>query len=179
MDTLLQELTGGIPNLETLIRVSLRLMVAAACGGVIGWERRRSGHAAGLRTHMLVSMGATVFVLAIIERGGSSADVSRVIQGIVTGIGFLGAGTILKQEVGHRVKGLTTAADIWVTAAIGTAVGAGFHLIALLATVFTWFTLAYLYIVEERATKSQAGPTPEQPPTRSSAEETTEPRDCS
>ncbi len=152
MDPLVQELTGGIPNFDSLVRIVLRLTLAALFAGVIGWERRRSGHSAGLRTHMLVCLGATIFTLVAVESGASKADQSRVIQGIVTGIGFLGAGTILKTDTAKQVKGLTTAADIWVMAGIGTAVGAGFHALALLATIVTWFILSYLYLVEQHAT---------------------------
>jgi putative Mg2+ transporter-C (MgtC) family protein len=151
MDTFFDEIKGGIADSDMLIRIVVRLVLAAAFGSLIGWERRRSGHFAGLRTHMLVCLGATVFTLTILEsRDAKATDLSRVIQGIVTGIGFLGAGAILKMEAQHQVKGLTTAADIWVTAGIGIAVGAGFHAMALLVTLLTWCILDYLTFFEQR-----------------------------
>ncbi len=118
---------------ELVTRVALRLGVAAVLGGLLGWERERAGKAAGLRTHMLVAMGAALFMLGAEQAGIAPADNSRVIQGITAGVGFLGAGTILKREDPDTVKGLTTAAGIWFTAAIGTAAGLGQEGIALLS----------------------------------------------
>ncbi|WP_312303333.1 MgtC/SapB family protein [Pulveribacter sp.] len=118
---------------ELVTRVVLRLGIAAALGGLLGWERERAGKAAGLRTHMLVSMGAALFVLGAEQAGIDPADNSRVIQGVTAGVGFLGAGTILKREDPDTVKGLTTAAGIWFTAAIGTAAGLGQEGMALLS----------------------------------------------
>src|SRR5450432_3198321 len=101
-----------------------RLGVAALIGGAIGFERQLHGHWAGLRTHMMVAVGSAVFVMAG-ERisGEHTDDVSRVIQGIAAGIGFLGAGTILKLGDQMEIKGLTTASSIWLSAAIGIASG--------------------------------------------------------
>jgi putative Mg2+ transporter-C (MgtC) family protein len=94
-------------------------------GAVIGIQRERAGKPAGVRTHMLVSSGAAVFILASGEFGMNPDSISRVIQGLVTGIGFLGAGAILKLYDRRAVEGLTTAAGIWMTAALGVAVGLG------------------------------------------------------
>src|SRR5205085_6243353 len=107
------------------MRVAVRLLVAVLIGGVVGFEREREGKAAGIRTHMLVSLGAALLTLACLEAGFKSADMSRVVQGLVTGIGFLGAGTILKTNDEHHIRGLTTAASIWMTMSLGVAVALG------------------------------------------------------
>lgn len=104
-----------------------RVGIAAAGGALIGFERRRSGKDTGMRTLMLVSMGAALFTLVSIF-GFQGHDPSRVAAGIVSGIGFLGAGAIIRQE--HGVRGLTTAAAIWVSAAVGVAAGVGLYLVA-------------------------------------------------
>ena len=101
-----------------------RLAVAAVLGGVIGLERELRGHWAGLRTHMMVAAGACVFVLAgATLSGAGDTAMTRVVQGVATGIGFLGAGTILKLSDQMEIKGLTTASSIWLAAALGTAAG--------------------------------------------------------
>jgi len=104
-----------------------RLILAAALGGALGYERERLGKAAGLRTHMLVALGSALFVLGAMEAGATPGELTRVAQGIATGIGFVGAGAILKlAEPGHaQVHGLTTASTVWVAAAVGMAVGVG------------------------------------------------------
>ena len=112
-------------NYEHIIVGAVRLAVAIALGGVLGLEREEEHKSAGMRTHMLVSAGACLFVLAPMQAGASIEHLTRVIQGLTTGIGFLGAGTILKLPKHQVVRGLTTAATIWVTAAVGTAVGIG------------------------------------------------------
>ena len=120
-----------------MTRVTVRLVMAALLGGILGFEREHKGKAAGVRTHMLVALGAALFVL-VPQMSGSQADaMSRVIQGVVAGIGFLGAGTILKNNDGDEghVKGLTTAAGLWMTAAIGVAAGLGREATAVLSTV--------------------------------------------
>jgi putative Mg2+ transporter-C (MgtC) family protein len=116
-------------------RMLLRLTLAALLGGLLGIEREQKGKAAGVRTHMLVAMGAALFVVLSQQAGMPSSDMSRVIQGIIAGIGFLGAGTILKSDHDERVKGLTTAAGIWLTAAIGVAAGMGRESTAVLSTL--------------------------------------------
>src|SRR5689334_19839592 len=108
-----------LPELTQLLGVSSRLLIAAFLGGCIGFERQREHKSAGLRTHIIVAMGAALFVIAPLEAGMSIADAGRVFQGIATGIGFIGAGTILKLTEQHEIKGLTTAAGLWLTAAIG------------------------------------------------------------
>ena len=125
-------------------RILVRLLMAAVLGAVLGFEREHKGKAAGVRTHMLVSMGAALFVLAPGMAGADEQALSRVIQGIVAGIGFLGAGTILKGDAEHQVKGLTTAAGIWLTAAIGVCAGLGREVTALLSTLLA---LAVLWAI--------------------------------
>ena len=111
----------NLPELAHFVRVALRLAAAAVLGGLVGAEREWVGKAAGLRTHMLVALGAAVFVLAPSEGGLGEGDIGRIIQGIAAGIGFIGAGTILKRTDRNEIKGLTTAAGIWLTAAVGVA----------------------------------------------------------
>lgn len=132
---------SDLTELETATRVTVRLLLAAVLGGLLGYERETHGQAAGLRTHMLVAIGSALFVL-VPEQAGSEHDaMSRVIQGIVAGVGFLCAGTILKGNHMSQVKGLTTAAGIWLTAAIGITVGLGREATAVLGTLLALFVL--------------------------------------
>ena len=157
MDQLLNE----FQDTAHLGRVVLRLLIAAVLGGIVGFERLRDGRAAGLRTHMLVSLGSALFTLTAVEGGMSMADVSRIIQGVAAGIGFLGAGNILKSSEQHRVEGLTSAASIWLTAAAGVAVGAGWVWPAVVGILFAWAILAGLRTVEHRWRVSEDVQTPE------------------
>jgi len=119
-----------------LARLVVRLLAASLIGALIGYERERHASPAGLRTHVLVSLGAALFVIVPAHAGFDDSDMSRVVQGLVAGIGFLGAGAILKQDERFRVRGLTTAASIWLTAAIGIAAGLGQLTTALVAAMF-------------------------------------------
>jgi len=121
-------------NLNPLLEMVLRFLLAVALGAGIGFQRERAGKAAGVRTHILVSAGAALFTLASIYGFGGVVDISRVAAGVVVGIGFIGAGVILRGQREAEVAGLTTAATIWVTAAIGLAAGAGMYLISVIAT---------------------------------------------
>lgn len=141
-DAWLGEIQNGIPDGEQLARIVIRLVFSAILGGVIGIQREQTGKPAGLRTHMLVTLGATVLVLAPLELGLSIPEVTRVIQGVATGIGFIGAGAILKVSTEREVRGLTTAAGIWMTAAAGVAVGLGQLGLAALSILLTWIILA-------------------------------------
>jgi putative Mg2+ transporter-C (MgtC) family protein len=134
----------GLPDLAGLGRVTVRLVVAAVLGGLIGAEREWVGKAAGLRTHMMVSLGACLFVLVPIETGIGEGDLTRVIQGIATGIGFIGAGTILKRADSNQIQGLTTAATIWLTGAVGIAVGAGQMWLGIVCAISAWVILYIL-----------------------------------
>jgi putative Mg2+ transporter-C (MgtC) family protein len=135
--------------------VLLRLAVAAGLGGAIGIERELREREAGFRTHLLVSVGAALFTLVSAYAwsdfrfgGGITFDPTRVAAQVVTGVGFLGAGAIIRQ--GLVVRGLTTAATLWVVAAIGMAAGAGFYWAAALATLVALFTLWPLRLIARR-----------------------------
>jgi putative Mg2+ transporter-C (MgtC) family protein len=131
-----------VPNFEQMVRVVIRIATAALLGAILGANRERAGKAAGLRTHMLVALGCALFVLFPAESGMASQDLSRVIQGVATGIGFIGAGTILKRHDSNEVQGLTTAASLWLTAAIGLAVGAGQLWLPVVAAACAWVILS-------------------------------------
>lgn len=136
--------------------LAYRLLLAAAFGGIVGFERELKDQPAGLRTHILVALGSCLFTLVSafgfeVFAGRPSttavrADVTRIASQVVVGIGFLGGGTILR--AGGSVRGLTTAASLWVTAAIGLAVGAGFLVGAAIAAGITVFSLAALKPIE-------------------------------
>ncbi|CAB5691098.1 putative Mg(2+) transport ATPase [Delftia tsuruhatensis] len=142
-ETLVEEFSS-LPDAAEVTRVMVRLLLAALLGGMVGYEREHKGKAAGLRTHMLVAMGAALFVLVPERDGMHIADMSRVIQGVVAGVGFLGAGAIIKRDSEEQVQGLTTAAGIWMTAAIGVACGLGREAVALLATLLALAILMLL-----------------------------------
>ncbi len=139
---------------ENWRELALRLGGALLLGGTIGWNRERTHKAAGLRTHMLVSLGAAVFVLLPLQMNGSAGieGLTRAVQGVATGVGFLGAGEILqvgRKVGGVKVRGLTSAASLWVTAAIGMAAGCGLWQLGGLATGLTWLTLGGMKIFED------------------------------
>ncbi|PYB79969.1 MgtC/SapB family protein [Pseudomonas soli] len=143
---------ADVADAREVSRILIRLLMAALLGAVLGFERESKGKSAGVRTHMLVSMGAALFVLAPSMAGADEQALSRVIQGIVAGIGFLGAGTILKgngRDTSH-VKGLTTAAGLWMTAAIGTAAGMGREATALISTVLALLVLASMPLLVDK-----------------------------
>jgi len=121
----LTEEFSDMASVAMVVRVLSRLLVAAALGALLGHERESRGKSAGMRTHMLVSLGAALFMLAPQLAGFAESEMSRVVQGIVAGIGFLGAGAIVKADSEEHVQGMTTAAGIWLTAAIGMTVGLG------------------------------------------------------
>ena len=153
MDIFWEELTYGLPDMRQLIHVIIRLIAAVILGAIIGMQREATGKPAGLRTHILVTLGTTVFVVACNGFGMSSDGLSRVIQGIITGIGFIGAGSILKLSEERDIKGLTTSASVWMAAAIGVAVGLGVLGLALLATIFTLIVLTLAGKFEFQAEK--------------------------
>jgi putative Mg2+ transporter-C (MgtC) family protein len=156
MDIIWEELTSGLPDARQLVHVVIRLIAATLLGAVVGFQRERAGKPAGLRTHMLVTLGTAVFVLACSGVGMSSDGLSRVIQGIVTGIGFIGAGSILKLSEERDIQGLTTAAGVWMTAAIGVAVGLGSLGVALLSTLFALIILSFAGRFEPRSEEKRA-----------------------
>jgi putative Mg2+ transporter-C (MgtC) family protein len=134
---------SDIRDLAQMTRVFIRLTVAVVLGGLLGYERELRGTSAGLRTHMLVALGSALFILVPLQ-AMPAAEVSRVLQGVTAGIGFLGAGAIMKLNWEREIKGLTTAASIWLTAAIGVAAGMGREATAVLSAVFALFILAVL-----------------------------------
>ncbi|AVO33953.1 MgtC/SapB family protein [Ottowia oryzae] len=135
---------SDVHDLGQLVRILLRMVLALALGCALGYERESHGKAAGVRTHMLVAMGSALFVLLPEQLGVSAADLSRVVQGLVAGVGFLCAGTILKSGASgaEQVHGLTTAAGLWLTAAIGMACGMGLGVTALIATALAMVVFA-------------------------------------
>ena len=147
------ELTTGIHDRGEFARVIIRLVAAICLGAVVGIQREQAGKPAGLRTHILVALGTALFVIASVGSGMTSDGVSRVIQGLASGIGFIGAGAILKLSKSREIQGLTTAAGIWMTAAIGVAVGLGALGLAILGTILTWLVLAAIGRLEERVPK--------------------------
>ncbi|GAB6090205.1 MgtC/SapB family protein [Spirochaeta dissipatitropha] len=145
------------PDLVFFLVAALRLILALLCGGLIGWERESNSQPAGLRTHMLICMGAALVMIlssAIarqfpVEQG---ADPARIAAQVISGVGFIGGGAILRMRGG--VKGITTAASLWVAAGLGLTVGAGLYLIAVLATLLILFTLRSLSRFENRMVNS-------------------------
>lgn len=121
------------------LEMTLRILLAAALGAVIGFQRAHAGKPAGTRTHSLICLGAALFSIAS-DLGFAGADPSRIAAGVVTGIGFLGAGAIIHQE-GGLVSGLTTAATIWAVAAIGLAAGIGMYIIAVAGCIIVLVVL--------------------------------------
>src|SRR5262245_31504239 len=151
-----------LPNGAALTRVVVRLVLAAVLGGILGYERERRGKQAGMRTHMMIAVGAAMFAFVPQQAGMSQDAVARVLQGLVAGIGFLGAGPILKLEERMEVRGLTTAASIWLTAAVGMAIGLGRGATAVLTTGLALLILAVLPKPEDNIGKDK-----ELPPQRS------------
>jgi len=135
---------SDLPDLESITQVVVRLLLAAMLGGMLGLQREHQGKEAGVRTHMLVALGSALFVLVPLQAGADQSDLSRVVQGVVAGVGFLCAGTILKVSGPgeDQVRGLTTAAGIWLTAAIGIAIGLGREMTGLLSTLLALAILA-------------------------------------
>jgi putative Mg2+ transporter-C (MgtC) family protein len=156
VDVVWEELLAGLGDTRQLVHVLVRLAAATLLGAVIGIQRERAGKPAGLRTHMLVTLGTAVFVLACSGVGMSLDGLSRVIQGIITGIGFIGAGSILKLSEQRDVQGLTTAAGVWMTAAVGVAVGLGSLGVAILSALFTIIILSFAKRIERQVDEGRA-----------------------
>jgi putative Mg2+ transporter-C (MgtC) family protein len=132
-------------------QIILRLLLALVLSGLVGFERQIHRRTAGLRTHILVSLGSCLIMLTSlyvfdIYKNVASLDPSRIAAGVITGIGFLGAGAIMREREG--VKGLTTAASLWVVAAIGLATGCGFYIAAVFSTILTLVVLLFLRYIE-------------------------------
>ncbi len=142
-NTVLSEFSD-IPDATQITRITLRLSVAAILGGLLGYERERNGKNAGVRTHMLVAIGAALFILVPQQAGASTEDLTRVLQGLIAGVGFLGAGAIIQGTKDVETRGLTTAAGLWVTAAIGVSAGMGRESTAVLSTLLALFVLSVI-----------------------------------
>jgi len=120
------------------IIIILKILFASLLGAIIGYEREIKIKPAGLRTHILVCLGSTIFTVLSLE-AFPGADTARVASYIIAGIGFIGAGTVIQTK--EKIVGLTTAASLWITASIGMAVGVGFYILALIATIISYLTL--------------------------------------
>ncbi|MCJ8521465.1 putative Mg2+ transporter-C (MgtC) family protein [Pseudorhizobium tarimense] len=138
---------SDLPDASTITLITVRLAIAAALGGILGYERERKGRSAGVRTHMLVAVGAALFVIGPLQSGMGIGDLSRVLQGIVQGIGFLGAGAIMVRSRQRQVEGLTTAANVWATAGIGVIAGLGLEATAILSTAIVLIILAAVPLI--------------------------------
>jgi putative Mg2+ transporter-C (MgtC) family protein len=146
---------SDIPDASTLTLITVRLVVAAMLGGILGYERERKGRSAGVRTHMLVAVGAALFVIGPLQSGIEVGDLSRVLQGVVQGIGFLGAGAIMVRSAQHQIEGLTTAASIWATAGIGIIAGLGLEATAVLSTAIVLLILAVVPLILPKQSDSE------------------------
>ena len=155
---------SDITDLAQATRIVIRLTLAALLGGLLGWERESAGQAAGVRTHMLVCMGSAMFVMIALQTGAQANEASRVMQGVIAGVGFLGAGAILKESThtngAAQVKGLTTAAGIWLTAAIGVAAGLGEEATAALSALLAFGILRLVPILLGRPAPTDAPAAP-------------------
>jgi putative Mg2+ transporter-C (MgtC) family protein len=144
MNAVLHELTRSIPDLADLVRIVSRVTVALIIGLSIGLQRQIVHKSAGVRTHMLLALGTSLLLVTASDAGFSNSDLSRVVQGIITGIGFLGGGAILKLTTEHEIHGLTTAAGIWLTVAASAAAGLGQIAAALIGLVLALVILTIM-----------------------------------
>ncbi|HZW22515.1 MgtC/SapB family protein [Noviherbaspirillum sp.] len=154
-DVVLQTLEAEFSDLSEpaqFARMAVRLLLAVILGAMLGLERELRGMAAGLRTHMLVALGSALFVVVPLQSGMEADGVSRVLQGVISGIGFLGAGAIVKLSGAGEIRGLTTAASVWLTSAIGITAGMGREMTAVLTTLLALaiLTLSHLNTRPER-----------------------------
>ena len=157
VETLAEEFSD-LADASDVTRLLARILLAVGLAALIGYEREVRGSTAGLRTHMILALGVALIVVAAQQSGMEPEDVSRVIQGVFAGIGFLGAGAIIKQSESDQVRGLTTAASLWTTAAVATACGLGSELTAIVATVIALIILSVLLSIERRSLKKPPPP---------------------
>ncbi len=160
------ELLGSLPTGPQLIHISLRLFAALVVGGLVGLQRELTHKPAGLRTHMLLSLGTALILVTAEQAGMSKSDLSRVVQGLVTGVGFLGGGAILKLTAEHEIHGLTTAAGLWVTAAAGAAAGLGHLGLAIVGVCLGLLVLAAFVKLEQRLGHHASQDAANRPPPR-------------
>ena len=165
----LHDFTQLTPDIHQLIRITIRLVASLAIGAAIGLQREWTHKPAGLRTHMLVGLGTALILVGVAEAGMDQAAQSRIIQGIVTGIGFLGGGAILKLTSEREIHGLTTAAGIWMTAAASAIAGVGQIAVAVIGTLFALLILTVFHRLEKdierhgHGRKSERQPVPGAP----------------
>jgi putative Mg2+ transporter-C (MgtC) family protein len=154
----MSQVPSWLLNLQSLgWDAALKITMAAVLGALIGLERSRGGHPAGLRTNMLIAVSACLFTILSIESfplKGASQDTARVAAGIVAGVGFLGAGVLIRTR--SHVQGLTTAATIWLVAAVGMAVGVGAYFLAIFSILLSIFVLVVLAPVSKRLEEQAA-----------------------
>jgi len=143
------ELSRFAPDIPQIVRVTMRLLAALFIGTAIGLQRELTHKPAGLRTHMLVALGTALFIVGAAESGMSSDSLSRIVQGLATGIGFLGGGAILKLTSEREIHGLTTAGGIWMTAAASAAAGLGQIAVALIGTALGLLVLIVFHRLEK------------------------------
>src|SRR5882757_2794229 len=165
----MDEISRLVPDVPQLVRVTVRLLAALFIGTAIGLQRELTHKPAGLRTHMLLGLGTALFIVSAAEAGMAVDTLSRIVQGLATGIGFLGGGAILKLTTEREIHGLTTAAGIWMTAAASAAAALGQIAVALVGTAFGLLVLGLFHRLEKglghRARKdtevhSRSGPDP-------------------
>ena len=145
--TLAREFSGAT-DVERWTEMLVRLSIAMFLAGVLGYDRERKRRPAGLRTHLMVGLGAATLALIPEQLGFSDEAMARVIEGVIAGIGFLGAGAIIRVESPEQVRGLTTAGSIWATAAVGVAAGLGQEITALVTTAFAFLILSWISRIE-------------------------------
>jgi len=153
----LKELTNSIPDLADLVRIFGRLTVALIIGAAVGLQRSITHKPAGIRTHMLVALGTALLLVTASDAGLSNSDLSRIVQGIITGIGFLGGGAILKLTQEHEIHGLTSAAGIWLTAGASAAAGLGQITAALIGLAMGLVVLRVVGQAEKQQAQSPPG----------------------
>lgn len=156
-ESITAELAANWPDASGHARAGMRLLLAVLLGAAVGLQRELTGKPAGLRTHILVSLGTASMVVAAIGAGMQADALSRVVQGLVTGIGFIGAGAILKRSEQREIVGLTTAAGLWMTAALGVIAGLGQYAIALPAVLLAVLVLGAMQKFESQP--DEQGPT--------------------
>ena len=151
---------SDLGDVGSITVVCVRMLVAVVLGAILGYERESAGASAGLRTHMLVALGSALFVLIPLQAGMQLDGISRVLQGVTAGIGFLGAGAILKLQDEKQITGLTTAAGVWLTAAVGVAAGMGREGTAVLSALFALGILSLLRFKTAGNTQQDSEPGP-------------------
>jgi putative Mg2+ transporter-C (MgtC) family protein len=141
---------SDLGSLSEVTQVLMRLGLALILGGILGFEREMSRRDAGMRTHMMVAVGAALFVVVPLQAGFSQDNMSRVLQGLVSGVGFLGAGAIIKLSAEREVRGLTTAASLWLSAGVGVAAGLGREATAILSVAIALAILSSARLFKKR-----------------------------